>query len=214
VGEKGSVLGVDVSKQMLARASTRAAELRHVRFELADAATYAFDGSAEIVFSRFGVMFFDDPILAFKNVRRALTSSGRLAFVCWRALDENDWMRVAFEAVRPLITPARPSPPPHAPGPLAFADAARVRSILEQASFRDIQFAPKDHPMPLGGNRGLDAAAADALTVGPAARLLIDATPGDRARALAAARQALEPYAQGDRVELKGAAWLVTARAS
>ena len=193
VGAKGSVLGVDVSKPMLARATTRAAAHRQVRFELADAATYAFDGSAEIVFSRFGVMFFDDPVLAFQNLRRALSASGRLAFGCWGALEENDWMRVAFEALRPLITPARPLPLPHAPGPLAFADSARVRSILEQSPFRHVQFKKLEHPMPLGGNRGLDAAAEAALT---------------------AARRALEPYVQGERVELKGAAWLVTARAS
>jgi SAM-dependent methyltransferase len=213
VGPEGSVLGVDVSKPMLARAAQRAAGLASVRLELADAATYAFDGTADLVFSRFGVMFFDDPTAAFTNLRRALGPAGRLAFVCWRSLAENAWMNVVFGAIRPLVAPGQPPAAPDAPGPLAFADPVRVRAILEASGFVGIALDPVTHSMPLGGNRGLAAAAADALTVGPAARLLVDATGETRALALAAATRALEPYLDGDRVELDGAAWIVTARA-
>jgi len=212
VGPRGFVLGVDISKPMLARAAERATGLSQVRFELTDAATSRFDGSAQVVVSRFGVMFFDDPGAAFANIRHALAPSGRLAFVCWRSLAENAWMNVTFQAVRPLVPSTRPSPAADAPGPLAFADPIRVRSILEGAGFKEVSFQALDHPMPLGGSRGLDAAAVDALSVGPTARLMVDATDEVRARALSAAKAALEPYAKGDVVELNGAAWLVTAR--
>jgi len=213
VGERGSVLGVDISKAMLARARERSASLPQARFELADAATFPFDGSADVVFSRFGVMFFDDPPAAFTNLRRALVPAGRLAFVCWRSLADNGWMSVAFDAVRAVVASSRPLPEPGAPGPLAFADPVRVRAILEAAGFSDVALRPVEHPMPLGGGRGLDAAAADALTVGPTARWLVDATEDARAKALAAVRVALAPYARGEVVELTGAAWVVTARA-
>jgi SAM-dependent methyltransferase len=212
VGANGSVLGVDVSEKMLGRASERAAGLPNVRFERADAAIFPFDGSASLVFSRFGVMFFDDPPAAFVNIRRALAPGGRLAFACWRPLAENTWMNVAFQAVRPLIPATIQTPAPDAPGPLAFADPVRVRSILESAGFSDVSLIPIDHPMPLGGNRGLDAAAADALTIGPVVRLLNEASEELRAKALAAARAALEPYAKGDLMELAGAVWIVSAR--
>jgi len=212
VGPEGAVVGVDVSKQMLARAAERARGLPQARFELADAASYPFDGSAHLVLSRFGVMFFDDPRAAFANLRRALRPNGRLVLVCWRSLAENAWMNVVFEAVRPIVSSARPTPPPEAPGPLAFADEARVRSILEGAGFVEVSFDPLDHPMPLGGNHGLDAAAADALTLGPTSRLLVDATEEERREALSAAKVALLPYAKGEVVELAGAAWLVRAR--
>jgi SAM-dependent methyltransferase len=213
VGPAGSVLGVDVSKPMLARAAARAADHPHACFQLADAATYPFDRDAHIVFSRFGVMFFDDPRAAFTNIRRALLPGGRLAFACWRSLADNAWMSVAFQAVRPVVPSAQPTPAPDGPGPLAFADPVRVRSHLEGAGFSEIALTPLDHPMPLGGGRGLEAAAADALTVGPTARLLADATDDVRASALVAAKAALAPFTRGDVVELTGAGWIVTARA-
>jgi SAM-dependent methyltransferase len=212
VGPSGSVLGIDVSGQMLARAAERALGLTHIRFERVDASLFPFDGSANLAFSRFGVMFFDDPRAAFTNIRRALVPGGRLAFACWRSLADNQWMNVAFNSVRAVVSSALVVPPADTPGPLAFADATRVRSILESAGFEDASFVPLDHPMALGGNRGLDAAAKDALTLGPTARLLSDASDDDRAKAFVAARKALEPYARGDAVELAGAVWIVTAR--
>ena len=213
VGTGGAVLGIDVSQPMLARATQRAAGLSHVLFARADAATFAFEGRARLVFSRFGVMFFDDPRAAFTNLRRALDPGGRLAFVCWRALEDNAWMNVPFDAVRHVVSSAKPPPPSDAPGPLAFADPVRVRSYLEGAGFSGVSLQPLDHPMRLGGDRGLDAAAADALTVGPTARLLGGATDDERARALSAAKAALAPHTHGDVVALAGAVWLVTARA-
>jgi SAM-dependent methyltransferase len=212
VGPRGAVLGVDVSEPMLARARERAAELSQVSFQNADAATFAFGGDAALLYSRFGVMFFDDPRAAFANLKKALASGGRLAFVCWRDLRENAWMSVPFAAVKEVVKPTQPPPPPDAPGPLAFADPARVRSILEGAGFGEVELAQFDHAMPIGDGRGLDAAAADAASMGPAARLLGEASDEVRARAVAAVRTALAPYARGDDVALSAAAWVVSAR--
>jgi SAM-dependent methyltransferase len=213
VGEGGFTLGVDVSEPMLARARQRAAGRARVRFERADAASYPFDGSADLVFSRFGVMFFDEPEVAFANLRRALRPGGRVAFVCWRSLDQNEWMSVAFDAVRKVVPPSRPLPSPEAPGPLAFARAERVVGILERAGFAGARFTEYDHAIAVGGGRGLDVAALDALTVGPTARYLADASEADRARALEATKRALAPRARGDVIELNGAVWIVTADA-
>src|SRR6185503_11565956 len=121
VGARGSAHGVDISAPMLARAAelTRAAGVGNVRFTNADAQTYAFEpGGADVLFSRFGVMFFTDPPAAFTNLRRALRPGGRVAFVCWQPLAENPWLLV------PLSTAAQhiqlpPPPAPGAPGPFA-----------------------------------------------------------------------------------------------
>lgn len=216
VGPSGSVLGVDVSAPMLARASERARGLTQVSCVQADAATYAFEPRANLLFSRFGVMFFVDPAAAFANLRRALVPRGRLAFVCWRTLADNPWLAVPLAAARRIVQPAAPLPPPDAPGPLAFADAERVRAILERAGFADVTFTPFNHAMPLGDRGGLDVAAEQAITLGPTARLVAAANLDDatRERLLREVRESLAPYAVGDVVSLPAAAWIVAASLS
>jgi SAM-dependent methyltransferase len=216
VGAGGSVLGVDVSRPMLAAArhGLAAQGLAQARVIEADAQTHAFAPAAfDAVFSRFGVMFFDDPRAAFANLRSALLPTGRLSFVCWRSLSDNPWMNVAYEAVRPLVPDAVATPPGDAPGPLAFADPARVKAILEGAGFHRASLEPVDHPMSLGENRGLEAAAREAITLGPVSRILAEASDGLREKAVAVVRKALEPYQRGSVVELTGAAWVVVASA-
>ena len=212
VGPAGSVLGVDLSGPMLARARERGRALPQLRFEQVDAATFAFDGQATLLYSRFGVMFFDDPPSAFENLRRALSPGGRIAFACWRGLPENDWLSVPLQAVRAVVAQASAQLAPDAPGPLAFADPTRVRGILEGAGFDDISLTPVDREMPLGEGRGVDAAAAEAITLGPAARLLLGVDDATRVRALAAVASALAPLERGGAVRLSASAWVVSAR--
>jgi len=131
VGPTGSVVGVDVSVVMLerARAAASASGLDQARFEEADAQVHGFPPDAfDVLFSRFGVMFFADPQAAFTNLARTLRRGGRLAFVCWRSLPENPWMSVPLAATLDHIAPPPPRAP-DAPGPLAFADAERVGMI-------------------------------------------------------------------------------------
>jgi SAM-dependent methyltransferase len=197
---------------MLARARerARAAGLAHVRFENADAQTHAFTpGSVDLVYSRFGVMFFADPTAAFANLLRALRPGGRLAFVCWQAMTENPWMRESLAAVLKHVAPPAPAPP-DAPGPFAFADAARVRGILESAGFRAVRHEAALGTLSLGAS--LDEALGFAVEIGPASRLLKDAPEAQRAAAVAELRKALETHLTPKGVELGYATWIVTAQ--
>src|SRR5882672_4013246 len=138
VGPRGSVLGVDVSAPMLARARERAASLPWVGFTEADATTHRFEPDADLLYSRFGVMFFDDPARAFANLRAALRNSGRMCFVCWRSPAENPWFTVPVAAAERVLGPLPPLPP-NAPSPFALADQERVHALLTSAGFRAVQ---------------------------------------------------------------------------
>jgi SAM-dependent methyltransferase len=215
VGPGGRVLGIDLSEPMLARARERAAAtgLAQLSFRAADAQTAALgDGAFDAAFSRFGVMFFADPVAAFRNVRGALRPGGRLVFVCWRPVAENPWVLVPMAAAAPHLT-LPPPPPEGAPGPFSFGDAGRVRRILEAAGFEGIEIEPDEPPMTPGGG-GLDEAADTFLQIGPVAGALREMKADDalRAKVREAVRQAFEPHLQGGEVRLGSAIWLVRAR--
>lgn len=217
VQTQGSVTGVDISKPMLARANERAqrAGLAHVSFREADAQTADLGaGAFDLVFSRFGVMFFADPTVAFTNLRRALRPGrGRLTFVCWQAVQKNPWMLVPMLAAAPLLPPLAP-PDPTAPGPFAFANDARVRRILETAGFRDVAFDGATASLRLG--TGDVASAADvALGLGPTAHALREARADEtlHAKVKAAVAEALTPFLTEDGVRLAASTWIVNARA-
>jgi SAM-dependent methyltransferase len=210
VGDTGSVLGVDISAPMLeiARRRAAAAGAGHVQFLEADAQTHAFaPRKLDAAFSRFGVMFFEDPTAAFRNIASGIAPGGRLGFVCWRGMAENAWMTIPLSAALPFIPP--PSPPePGAPGPFAFADPDRVRGILQAAGFGDIEIAP--HDQPVGGN-DLDATLGVSLRVGPLGAVLRE-QPELRGKITDAVRQALEPHLTPKGVFMPSATWIVTAR--
>jgi SAM-dependent methyltransferase len=211
VGPTGSVLGVDISTIMLERARERGANAPNVRFLAADAQTHAFaPGSFDAIFSRFGVMFFQDPPAAFANLARALVPGGRIGFHCWKALAENPWMTVPFFAALQHVPAPTPSAP-DAPGPFAFADADRVRGILADAGLAEIDFESRNDMMGVGTG-SLDEATDFALQMGPASIALREATPETVAKVRASVREALEPYMTADGVRLATSTWVVTAR--
>jgi SAM-dependent methyltransferase len=218
VGPEGAVLGVDISSPMLARARERArqAGLGHVRFENADAQTVDLgEGGFDLAFSRFGVMFFAEPRSAFANLRRALAPGGRIAFVCWQALEHNPWMRVPIMAAARHL-PLPPRPEPGAPGPFAFADAERVRGILEEAGFGQVAFEPHEHELMVGGEGSLEHAVDFLLQMGPTAAALRQAGELAETRRDAvfdAVREAITPYAVEEGVRMPSASWIVTALA-
>ncbi|KZX85770.1 SAM-dependent methyltransferase, partial [Alcanivorax sp. HI0013] len=112
-------------------------------FICADASTYDFDeGSFQMLISRFGIMFFDDPIRAFQNLRRAAARDARALFVAWRSREENPFMTTAARAASPMVT--LPEPHPDAPGQFAFADRHRVEAILDAAGWNNIRVVPLD----------------------------------------------------------------------
>ncbi|HVZ73094.1 MAG TPA: class I SAM-dependent methyltransferase [Polyangia bacterium] len=219
VGPSGRVVGVDVSAPMLTRARERVAgHAEHgaqIDCVLADAQTHALPPeSFDALYSRFGVMFFEDARAAFANLRRALRPGGRLAFVCWQALAKNDWARLPYEAVLRLLPPeATPEMfQPGRPGPFAFGDADRVRAILADAGFVDVEVAPHEGPLHLGGAATLDEALDYCLHIGPAARATLNAPEPLRPTLAAAIRASLASYASPRGVWMPSATFVVTAR--
>lgn len=206
----GHITGLDVSAPMLAIAQARGAGIANVTWICADAATYPFTpGSFDMLFSRFGVMFFGDPPAAFANLRRAARRGARLVFACWQPIVENPWMQVPLAAAQACLPPL-PQPGPEDPGPLAFADPDRVTRILTGAGWAPPRFTPFRFPIDLAGRRGLDAAVEQTTHIGAAARAMADQPEALRIAVIAAIRAALAPHASDDgTVILTGSAWLV-----
>jgi SAM-dependent methyltransferase len=212
VGPAGHVTGLDVSAPMLGWARQRSAGRDNLTWVLDDAATHAFaPATYDLLFSRFGVMFFGNPVAAFANLRNALKPGGRMVFVCWRPFDENPWMRVPLHAAYEHI-PRLPRPGPEDPGPFAFADPERVARILTEAGWSAPKLTPVDVLLDLGAGGGLDRAVEQATNIGAASRALREAPDELRPAAIAAFRAALVPYVKGGTVALGGAVWVVEAR--
>ena len=207
VGPQGHVLGVDISQELVGAA--RAQGLANARFAVGDATTQAFEaGAFDLVFSRFGVMFFADPVAAFKNLRRAMKPSGRLVFICWRTPAENPWGSVPMRAAAPHLPPME-RPGPEDPGQYAFGDHARVERILKAAGFGTPSFTKVDRPNVMGEDIG--STVENLGKFGPLARMFAEATPDQVDKARAAIAMALAPYATSKGVTLDAACWLVSA---
>ncbi len=215
VGPRGTVTGIDVSRPMLGRARERQQEqhLQNLTFLHADAQTHQFEpASVDLIFSRFGVMFFEDASQAFGNLRTALRPGGRLCFLCWQELQKNDWVRVPLQAAAQHV-PLPPRPEPGAPGPFSLADSNRVRGILDSAGFRNVRCQPHTTNISVGGATGIDGAVSFLLAIGPVASLLRESDAETRSRVAEAIHTALLPYVDGDSVYLSSATWVVQADA-
>ncbi len=209
VGPSGAVTGVDISHPMLEVARRRAAEAgAPIDFREADASEAAFTPDFDLLFSRFGVMFFADPVAAFANLRKALKSGGRLRFVCWRAAAENLWATAPFAAAMDLLPPQEPGDP-HAPGPFAFADGERLKKILTQAGFSDPRLEKLETHMHMGAD--VDEAVDQAFKIGPLARALAQADDAVKDQVRARIRDALAKFQTARGVAAPAACWLVAA---
>ena len=214
VGSGGQVTGLDVSEPMLACARQRGAGRKKVDWVLADAARHPLEpASFDLLLSRFGVMFFGEPTVAFAHLRRALRPGGRLVFVCWRAFEENSWMRVPLQAAYAHV-PRLPRPGPEDPGPFSFADPDRLRRVLTGAGWSAPSVTPLDVELDIAAGGGLEQAVEQACQIGPAGRALREAPEEARSVAVAAIREALAPYLSGATVKLPAAAWLVASTAA
>jgi SAM-dependent methyltransferase len=202
----GSVVGVDISKPMLdvACRRPRPADLQ-ITFRNLDAQTGDLgDEPFDAAFSRFGVMFFSDPVAAFANIRAWLKPGGRLAFVCWRSPDENPWMQAPLRAALPLLPPLAPADP-NMPGPFAFADPGRVRSILADSGYGSITIKPFDADI---GGADLDQTLKLALRIGPLGRALRE-HPKFAGNVTDAVRDVLSKYLTSNGVRMPAAVWIV-----
>ena len=210
VAPTGSVLGIDLSKPMLevARHRPRPAANLRVDFRQLDAQTGDIGrGIFDAAFSRFGVMFFSDPVAAFRNIRASLKRGGRLVFVCWRPLAENPWMLAPLQAALPFIPPVAP-PDPTALGPFAFADAGRVRSILSDAGFASVTTEPFDARI---GGSDLEQSLKLALRLGPLGAALRE-HPELSGKVAGAVRDLLSRYLTAGGVLVRSAVWIVRAQ--
>jgi len=216
VGPNGSALGVDISPRFIEAAQSEAKELgvANARFEVMDVQASQFDDEFDYAFSRFGTMFFASPVGAFRNVRAALVDGGQLVIVVWRRREDNPWMYVAEQIVKPLIEiPEETDEARCGPGPFSMAGADTVSAQLKLAGFDEISFLRLDLPNKLGNT--LDEAVEMNLALGPAAEALRFA--GDEGTAMrpkleALLREALAPYDTGDGVYLDSSVWFITAR--
>jgi SAM-dependent methyltransferase len=212
VGSAGSVLGIDVSRPMLEVARSRGALANgaHLAFRDADASEGELPGNTDLLFSRFGVMFFSQPSPAFSHLRQSLRAGGRCVFVCWRTPRDNPWAMTPLSAARAAmgVTPAPADP--NAPGPFAFADEQRLRAILSSAGFGAIDAQRFDAGVALGATPR--AAAERAMQIGPVSRLVRDSGVEHLPTILDAVERALAPLAAPDgQVSLNGSTWIVSA---
>jgi len=210
LGEKGRCVGIDISEPMLDAARARAErEGIPARFIRADAQTHAFEpASVDMIVSRFGVMFFDDSVRAFANLRRAARDTAELRFVAWRSGLENPFMTTAERAAAPLL-PAIPVRRPDGPGQFAFGDRRRVSHILEESGWAEIDVRPVD-VLCIFPEKELIGY----LTrLGPVGQILQQTDEPTRTRVIETVRAAFEPYVHGSEVRFNAACWMVGARA-
>jgi SAM-dependent methyltransferase len=211
VGPSGRVVGIDLSERMLALAAERLRAFDNTTCLLGDAAELALQNlCADLLVSRFGVMFFGDPLAAFTNLRRGLAAGGRLRFACWRSINENPWLQIPLHAVYEHA-PRLPKPDPEEPGPFAFADTERVTRVLRAAGFMPPSFTPLNLQLDIADGGTLEDAVNQASEMGPTKRALTDQPDEIRTAARQSIRRALTPYASEAGVRLAGAVWLVAA---
>lgn len=211
IGRSGRLVAIDVSEPMLAVAKEHLRAFENTSCLLGDAAELPLrELNAELIVSRFGVMFFGDPVAAFANLATGLAPGGRLRFACWRPIEENPWLRVPLQAVYEHV-PRLPPPAPEEPGPFAFGDTDRVTRILTMAGFTTPAFTPLDITIEMAPDGTLDDAALQATGTGPARKALEGQPDKIRNDALESIRRAFASYNSDTGVKLPGAVWLVGA---
>ena len=209
VGPDGHVRGVDISGPILSVARIRGQGLVNLEFAEGDAAQMDFtEKKYDLVFSRFGVMFFSDPVAAFSNLRNSLKPGGRMVFLCWRSLQENPWMSVPGQAVASVVPEPPPAPDPLAPGPFSLADSERIREIITAAGLQIYELNAVDVIMKLAP---MAETVEYFMNMGPAAALLADAAEELRTAAAAAMYEALQQYVSDGVVRPPASAWIVIA---
>jgi SAM-dependent methyltransferase len=201
---RAACVGIDISETMLAAAR----EHGKAEYLLADAQVHAFDESFDLVVSRFGVMFFEDPTAAFRNLLRATSPGGELCFITWRTADENPFMTTANKVAAPLL-PDAPVPDPDGPGPFAFADPGKTRKILGEAGWTGIGVTPVDQIRSLPEELLIPYLS----NLGPISRALKEAAESERPRIMNDVRSAFDGFVHGDEVRIPAAVWQVTASA-
>jgi SAM-dependent methyltransferase len=219
VRPNGSAIGIDVSENFIetARREAKAASLSNIGFMVGDVQVIELEQSFDYAFSRMGVMFFASPVIAMRNIRRALVPGGRLCAVVWRNRFDNEWVHRAEKVVeRYLEEPEDSDEPTCGPGPFSMAGADTASDILLEAGFEQVEFRRCDLPITIG--RDLDHAIAFNLALGPAGEVVRLVGPDEanrvRPRIEAELREALSEFVQPDgSVVAPASTWIVSATA-
>jgi len=208
-----SVLGVDISRPLIALAQDRSQSATPTTFLHGDASNITLDGKRDVALSRFGVMFFANPAKAFSNIAEQLSPNGRLVFACWQSPAKNAWAKAPLEAAMPFFK-AMPAPPePHAPGPFAFADPQYLTDVLMDAGWSSVELTDWTDAIRLPGNDA-EEAAAFMMEMGPLSKILKEQDL-DFAQVQAALVAKLKENANDDgTVDMQGSVWLVKAQKS
>jgi ubiquinone/menaquinone biosynthesis C-methylase UbiE len=217
VGDSGEAVGVDAATRFVETASREAVEagVANARFLVADVQADALEDGFDMAFSRFGTMFFTNPVAALRNVRAAIRPGGRLVMVVWRRREDNGWLYRAQTVVEKIVSrPDEYDDPTCGPGPFSMAGADTTSDVLLYAGYTDIALRRCDIPILIG--RDLDEAVEFVKALGPAGEILRLA--GDSAAHLhgqvdEALREGLSEYAGDDGVRAPASTWIVTASA-
>ncbi|NIA67733.1 class I SAM-dependent methyltransferase [Pelagibius litoralis] len=210
VGEHGRCVGMDVSEPMIAAAQARADRAGlPAAFICADAQAYGFEPAGfDVIVSRLGVMFFDNPVRAFENLRHAAREKAALSFIAWRGPEENPFLTTPERASAPLL-PDIPARRVGAPGPLAFAEEAVGRRVLQQSGWAEIEIRPVDLACSF-----LEKDLIHYFTrIGPLGQILQETDERTRAQVIETVRTAFDPYVKGAEVRFTAACWMAGARA-
>jgi ubiquinone/menaquinone biosynthesis C-methylase UbiE len=213
-GHTGSVVGLDCCEGFLeiARADAATAGVDNVTFLNADAQTHRFEPEFDFVFSRFGTMFFANPVAGLRNMRSALKPGGRMTMIVWRTIDDNPWLNVAKQTVLRFLPPPGDDGRSCGPGPLSMADKQMVEKQMEIAGYEDIRFERIDAPIVVGHSP--DDAIGFQLAIGPAGEVFREA--GDeaedkRGEIEAAMREELARYATDEGIVMPSSSWRISA---
>ena len=212
ISPDGQVTGLDISKPMLKRAKESANEMSisNASFNCVDVQT---DDIGEEVysaaFSRFGVMFFEDPVAAFCNINKSLITGASLSFVCWQSPALNPWQSLFIEAVKKYVD--LPSPPPRSPSPFAFMESEYVSSILEESNFQNIMIEGHEAEVNMFSERSLSDSVKDYISINPVVSgMLKDSTEQEKTEIINSAIEAFSPYYSAKGLMFPSATWLVT----
>jgi ubiquinone/menaquinone biosynthesis C-methylase UbiE len=214
VAPGGAAVGFDCCEEFLAiaRDDARDANLGNASFVLGDAQTHTFDGSFDLLFARFGTMFFQAPKAALRNLRKALRPGGQLMNITWRPLATNAWTAIPKAVALKHLPPPPEDGRSCGPGPFSMADPEVVRAILEGAGYVDVAFEAVESPMVVG--RDVDEAIEFQLQLGPAGEIVREAGElgvAKRAELVAELRAALEPFVEPRGVVMDSSSWVITA---